>query len=146
MREFGVYAEDLSDLAKWLLSNEVKHVAMESTGNYWQNLYAELISHGLEVILVNGKFTKQMKGKKTDVLDCMWIQKLHSLGLLTGSFLPDEMTSKLRTYTRQRRKLLEQAAQASLRMQKYLKLLNFRLDVVVKDVCGLTGMKIIKDI
>lgn len=146
VREFGVYAEDLSDLGKWLLSNEVKHVAMESTGNYWQNLYAELISHGLEVILVNGKFTKQMQGKKTDVLDCTWIQKLHSLGLLTGSFLPDEMTAKLRTYTRQRRKLLEQAAQASLRMQKYLKLLNFRLDVVVKDVCGLTGMKIIKDI
>ena len=94
---------------------------MESTGNYWQNLYAELISHGLEVILVNGKFTKQMKGKKTDVLDCIWIQKLHSLGLLTGSFLPDENTAKLRAYSRQRKKLLEQAAQASLRMQKYLK-------------------------
>jgi len=146
VREFGVYASDLLSLAQWLLSNEIKHVAMESTGNYWQNLYAELISHGLEVILVNGKFTKQMKGKKTDVLDCMWIQKLHSLGLLSGSFLPDENTGKLRAYSRQRKKLLEQAAQASLRMQKYLKLLNFRLDVVVKDVCGLTGMKIIKDI
>lgn len=146
VREFGVYASDLSTLAQWLLSNGIKHVAMESTGNYWQNLYAELISHGLEVILVNGKFTKQMKGKKTDVLDCMWIQKLHSLGLLTGSFLPDENTAKLRAYSRQRKKLLEQAAQASLRMQKYLKLLNFRLDVVVKDVCGLTGMKIISDI
>lgn len=146
VQEFGVYASDLSSLAQWLVSNGVKHVAMESTGNYWQNLYAELVAHGLEVILVNGKFTKQMKGKKTDVLDCMWIQKLHSLGLLTGSFLPDENTAKLRTYTRQRKKLQEQAAQASLRMQKYLKLLHLRLDIVVKDICGLTGMKIIKDI
>lgn len=146
VKEFGVYAEDLKGLVKWLIENNINTVAMESTGDYWQNLYTELISNEIEVVLANGKFTKNIKGKKTDVLDCMWIQKLHSLGLLSGSFLPDETTSQLRAYCRQRSKMLGMAAQSSSRMQKYLKLLNFRLDVVVKDVCGLTGMKIIADI
>jgi len=119
---------------------------MESTGNYWQNLYVELERHGMEVTLCNGKFTKHAKGKKTDVKDCRWIQKLHALGLLTGSFLPDETTEQLRTYCRQRTNWIDLAAEASHKMQKYLKLLNFRLDVVVKDICGLTGLAIIADI
>lgn len=121
-------------------------VAMESTGDYWQNLYAELIKHNFEVILVNGKFTKNAKGKKTDVKDCRWIQKLHVLGLLNSSFLPDETTEILRTYCRQRNNWIESASRASNKMQKYLKFLNFRLDVVVKDICGLTGLRIIEDI
>ena len=146
VKEFGVYAEDLKSLSDWLIANNIETVAMESTGDYWQNLYAELLSSGIEVILANGKFTKNIKGKKTDVLDCMWIQKLHSLGLLSGSFLPDETTSQLRAYCRQRTKMLQLAAQSCSRMQKFLKLLNFRLDVVVSDVVGLTGLKIIGDI
>ena len=137
VKEFGVYNEDLMALAKWLLDNQVKTVAMESTGTYWQSLFTTLQGVGLEVILCNGKFTK--KGKKTDVKDCQWIQKLHTLGLLSGSFLPDEATEQLRTYCRHRANLLEQAADTSRKMQKYLRLLNLRLDVVVKDVTGLTG-------
>ncbi len=144
--EFGVYAEDLTSLCLHLKSFGITSVAMESTGDYWQNLYAELLKYGFDVILCNGKFTKHAKGKKTDVKDCRWIQKLHSLGLLTGSFLPDEQTEILRTYCRQRTNWLDLAASASRKMQKYLKFLNFRLDVVVKDVCGLTGLKIIEDI
>lgn len=116
---------------------------MESTGTYWQSLFTTLQSVGLEVILCNGKFTKNIKGKKTDVKDCQWIQKLHTLGLLSGSFLPDEATEQLRTYCRHRANLLEQAADTSRKMQKYLRLLNLRLDVVVKDVTGLTGLTII---
>ncbi len=146
VREFGVYAEDLTALCKWLLDASVTTVAMESTGDYWQNLYVELISFGFEVVLANGKFTKNAKGKKTDVKDCRWIQKLHTLGLLSGSFLPDLTTEQLRTFCRQRGNWIDLAASATHKMQKYLKLLNFRLDVVVKDVCGLTGMKIIEDI
>jgi len=146
VKEFGVYAEDLTALCDWLMDNDVTTVAMESTGDYWQNLYTELISFGFEVVLVNGKFTKNAKGKKTDVKDCRWIQKLHTLGLLTGSFLPDLVTEHLRTYCRQRTNWIELASSATHKMQKYLKFLNFRLDVVVKDVCGLTGMKIIEDI
>ena len=119
---------------------------MESTGNYWQNLHAVLISRGFEVTLCNGKFTKNIKGKKTDVKDCQWIQKLHSLGLLSSSFLPDEDTEILRTFTRHRSNLIKQAASATKKMQKYLRLMNIRLDVVVKDVVGLTGLKIIRAI
>ena len=146
VKEFGVYADDLTDICLHLKRHEVTSVAMESTGNYWQNLYVELIKHGFEVILANGKFTKNIKGKKTDVKDACWIQKLHSIGLLSSSFLPDETTEKLRTYCRQRQNMLDLAAEASHKMQKYLKILNFRLDVVVRDICGLTGMTIITDI
>lgn len=143
VKEFGVYAEDLKSLGQYLLEAEVDTVAMESTGDYWQNLFAELVGIGIEVILVNGRFTKNVKGKKTDVLDCMWIQKMHSLGLLPGSFLPDDITMELRTYCRQRHSVLQQSAKFSKKMQKNLKFLNFRLDVVISDVCGETGLKII---
>lgn len=146
VKKFGVYAEDLTKLCEWLLSYGITSVAMESTGDYWQNLYAELLKHGIDVVLCNGKFTKHPKGKKTDVKDCRHIQKLHALGILTSSFLPDETTEILRTYCRQRSNMLNLAASSSRKMQKYLKFLNFRLDVVVKDVCGLTGLKIIEDI
>ena len=146
VKEFGVYADDLTEICLHLKKHGVTSVAMESTGNYWQNLYVELEKHGLEVTLVNGKFTKNIKGKKTDVKDARWIQKLHSIGLLTGSFLPDQTTETLRTFCRQRQNMLDLATKASHKMQKYLKLLNFRLDVVVNDICDLTGLAIIADI
>jgi len=146
VKEFGVYAEDLEAICLWLKENDITSVAMESTGSYWQNLYAELAKNGFDLVLANGKFTKNTRGKKTDVKDARWIQKLHALGLLSSSFLPDQTTEILRTYCRQRTNWLQLAAEASSKMQKYLKLLNMRLDVVVKDVCGLTGLKIIEDI
>ena len=146
VKEFGVYAQDLTELCQWLQSKGIKTVAMESTGDYWQNLYVELVRCGFEVVLANGKFTKHAKGRKTDVKDCRWIQQLHTLGLLTGSFLPDATTETLRTYCRQRQNWIDLAASTSKKMQKFLRLLNFRLDVVVKDVCGLTGLKIIDEI
>src|SRR5690606_11962572 len=144
VREFGVFNGDLFAMANWLNERNVKTIAMESTGTYWQNLYSVLISKGFDVILCNGKFTKNIKGKKSDVMDCQWIQKLHSLGLLSGSFLPDEQTEQLRTYCRHRSNLIHSAASTSKKMQKYLRFLNLRLDVVVKDICGLTGLLIIR--
>lgn len=146
VREFGVFNDDLYSISQWLKDRFVQTVAMESTGTYWQALYAVLLSQGFEVILCNGKFTKNIKGKKTDIKDCQWIQKLHTLGLLSGSFLPDKQTEQLRTYCRQRAMLLDSASSASKKMQKYLRLLNLRLDIVVNDICGLTGLKIIKSI
>ena len=146
VKSFGVYAQDLSDLAQYLINHGITTVAMESTGAYWQNLFTELIKSGLDVTLCNGRFTKHVSRKKTDVLDCQWIQKLHSLGLLPSCFLPDEQTEKLRTLCRHRSNMIAQKADTSHKMQKYLKLLNFRLDVVVRDITGLTGMKIIADI
>jgi len=144
VREFGVYNEDLKAISNWLEENGIQSVAMESTGTYWQALYAVLLNDGFQVILCNGKFTKNIKGRKTDVQDCQWIQKLHSIGLLSGSFLPDLQTEQLRTYCRHRASLIDVAADTSKKMQKYLRLLNLRLDVIVKDICGLTGLKIIE--
>ena len=146
VKEFGVYADDLIAICLHLRQHGITSVAMESTGSYWQNLYVELVKYNFDVTLCNGKFTKNAKGKKTDVKDARWIQKLHSIGLLTGSFLPDETTETLRTYCRQRSNWMDLSTEATHKMQKYLKLLNFRLDVVVRDVCGLTGLAIIDDI
>lgn len=146
VKEYGVFNDDLFALSDWLKERKIKTIAMESTGTYWQNLYAVLIAKGFHVILCNGKFTKNIKGKKSDVMDCQWIQKLHTLGLLSSSFLPDERTEQLRTYCRHRANLLHLAASTSKKMQKYLRLLNLRLDIVVKDICGLTGLLIIRAI
>jgi transposase len=144
IKEFGVYSEDQFAMSEWLKSKSVTHIAMESTGTYWQNLFATLVGQGFEVILVNGRQTKNVKGKKTDIEDCQWIQKLHSLGLLSESFLPDSDTDIIRTYSRHRLNLINQSASSVKRMQKYLRLMNMRLEVVVKDIVGLTGTAIIK--
>ena len=109
VREFGVYSEDSEALCKWLQENEIETIAMESTGTYWQNLFSTLVSYGFDVILVNGKQTKNIKGKKTDIKDCQWIQKLHSLGLLSNSFLPDSTTDVIRTYSRHRQNLIQKS-------------------------------------
>lgn len=143
VKEFGVYSQDQLDLCDWLRSKNVNSIAMESTGTYWQNLFSTLVGQGFDVILVNGRHTKNIKGKKTDIKDCQWIQKLHSLGLLSASFLPDSDTDTVRTYSRHRLNLLNRSASSVRRMQKYLRLMNMRLEVVVRDVVGLTGSSII---
>lgn len=145
VKEFGVYSSDYQDLCKWLSQHKVTTVAMESTGTYWQNLFSTLLAYGFEVILVNGRQTKNIKGKKTDILDCQWIQKLHTLGLLSSSFLPDSTTDIIRTYSRHRQNIIKQSTRTVMKIQKYFRLMNMRLDVVVNDVVGLTGTKIIND-
>ncbi len=97
VKEFGVYNEDLHALTEWLLQNKINSIAMESTGTYWQSLFSNLHQAGMQVILCNGKFTKNIKGEKSDVQDCQWIQKLHPLGLLSGSFLPNTCVSTTAT-------------------------------------------------
>lgn len=144
VREFGVYSDDQMAMSDWLRQKGITHIAMESTGTYWQNLFSTLVSNGFEVILVNGKQTKNIKGKKTDIKDCQWIQKLHTLGLLSHSFLPDSDTDLIRTYSRHKSNLVNQSASTIKRMQKYLRLMNMRLDVVVRDIVGKTGTKIIE--
>ncbi len=146
VKEFGVYNEDLGFLVQHLLDYDITHVCMESTGTYWQSLYSFLLDAGIVVCLCNGKYTKNPSGKKTDVLDCQNIQLMYSLGMIPSSFLPDSITEELRTYTRHRSSLIGAEADSVRRMQKYLRLLNVRLDVVVKDITGLTGIKIIQAI
>jgi transposase len=146
VREFGVYTQDYESLILWLKERKVKTIAMESTGNYWQTLFTALQTAGFEVLLVNGQHVKNVKGKKTDVQDCQWIQKLHSLGLLSGSFLPGDQVSKFRAYYRHRCSLIEESAKMINKMQKALRLMNIRLDVAIKDIMGKTGRAIVEAI
>lgn len=146
VRQFGVYSEDQQAMIKWLKLHQIQNIAMESTGNYWQTLFDALQRAGFEVQLVNGNQIKNVKGKKTDVLDCLWIQKLHSLGLLNGSFLPAAEIQSLRTYHRHRIHLIEQCSRYINKMQKAMRLMNIRLDVVLNDVMGQSGRLIIEAI
>jgi len=146
IREFGVFTEDHHSLAKWLLSNKVRTVAMESTGIYWKPLFLILQAYGFEVLLVNASHVKNVRGKKTDVCDCHWIWQLHRAGLLRGSFQPDEFTEQLRTFNRQRQSLIEGAAQHISKMQKALVLMNLQLPVVLTDITGKSGKAIIQAI
>jgi hypothetical protein len=119
---------------------------MESTGVYWIPIFDIIEASGIEVILVNAHHVKTVPGRKTDVKDCQWIQQLHSYGLLRGSFRPTKEILPLRAYVRQRSRLFEKGAQEVLLMQKALTQMNIRLTMVVSDITGLTGMKIIKAI
>lgn len=145
VRAFGVYTHDYIEMVDWLKKNKITTIAMESTGNYWQTLFAKLQSENFEVLLVNGRQIKNIKGK-TDVMDCMWIQKLHSLGLLMGSFLPDDETYRLRTLYRHRASLVDESTKMINKMQKSLRLMNVRLDVVLSDIMGKSGRAIIEAI
>ncbi len=146
VKEFGVYSADHREMIQWLKTVSVETIAMESTGSYWQTLFDALQQAGFEVILVNGSQTKNVKGKKTDVLDCMWIQQLHSLGLLSGSFLSSYDLQQLRTYYSLRQYLIHQMSKYINKMQKALRLMNIRLDVALRDVMGKSGRAILEAI
>src|SRR5215469_3271512 len=146
VKEFGVYTRDHHALIDHLKSYQVDTVAMESTGSYWQTLFHALQKAGFEVILVQGGQTKNIRGKKTDVLDCMWIQKLHSLGLLSSSFLLSDYLQTLRSYYAHREHLVEQTAMYINKMQKALRLMNIRLDVAIRDLAGKSGRAILEAI
>jgi transposase len=109
-------------------------------------LFSALQLAGFEVLLVNGNQTKNLKGKKTDMMDCMWIQQLHSAGLLSGSFLPGAYVEQLRTYYNHRQYLIEQSSKYINKMQKSLRLMNLRLDVVLNDIMGRSGRAIVEAI
>jgi hypothetical protein len=98
VKKFGVYTKDHELLINYFREVGITTIAMESTGSYWQTLFNALQAAGFQTMLVGGSQTKNVKGRKTDVIDCMWIQKLHSLGLLSGSFLLSDEIQKLRTY------------------------------------------------
>lgn len=146
VKEFGVYTKDHISLINYLRSAYVETIAMESTGTYWQTLFNALQTAGFDVILVNSTQTKNVKGRKTDVLDCMWIQKLHTLGLLSGSFILSDCVQQLRTIYSHRQFLIEQTSKYINKMQKALRLMNIRLDVVLNDITGQSGLAIINAI
>jgi len=146
VREFGSYTNNLHELCGWLKAASITTVALESTGSYWRPLFILLQAYDLNPILVNGKYTKNVQGKKTDVLDCQWIQKLHTMGLLEGSFIPDLFTETLRQYCRHRNYLVENASDYINKMQRALRVTNIRLDMAVTDIAGKSGKDIIEAI
>ena len=146
VREFATFTGDLNALADWLQQCGITTVAMESTGVYWIPLYEILESRGFEVKLVDARHVKNVSGRKTDVLDCQWIQQLHTYGLLQGAFRPNETILELRGYLRQRHQLIQQSARHIQHMQKALTQMNLLLHNVLSDITGDTGMKIIRAI
>ncbi len=134
-------------MAEWLKERNVESVAMESTGVYWIAPHEVLERHGFEVLLVNTRELARVPGrKKTDRVDCMWIQRLHSCGLLTGSFRPPEQVCMLRTLVRDKKTLVAEAADWLRRMQKSLDQMNVRVHRAVSDIDGVTGMAIMRAI
>jgi transposase len=146
VRAFGTYTPDLHQLADWLVANGVTHVAMESTGVYWIPIYELLEERGLEVIVVNARHIQHPPGRKSDVQDCQWIQRLHRYGMLNGSFRPDADMRTLRTYLRHRSNLLEDRAKHIQYMQKALLQMNLQLGQVLSDLTGKTGLEILRAI
>lgn len=146
VRAFTTFTADLRELVTWLLHHQIDTVAMESTGVYWIPIYEMLEAAGLRVFLVNARHFKIVPGRKSDYNDAQWLQKLHALGLLTGSFRPDEEMCILRSLLRHRAQLIEHRSPHILHMQKALKLMNLQLPEVLADVTGVTGLAILRAI
>jgi transposase len=144
VQQFGANTADLHEIAAWLKTCGVKTIALESTGIYWIPLFELLESEGFEVFLVEpGQLSRCGARPKTDVLDAQWIQRLHSYGLLRGSFRPPDSVLALRAYWRQRQMQVRYAASHVQHMQKALEQMNVKLTEVISDIAGLTGMSII---
>jgi transposase len=146
VREFGTMTDDLNAMADWLLACGVDTVALESTGVYWIPIYEVLEQRGLKVWLVDARQMKYVPGRKSDVQDCQWLQKLMSLGLLRAAWRPSGEVCVVRTVVRQREVLLIEQATWVQRMQKALVQMNIQLTEVLADVMGMTGQAIIRDI
>ncbi len=146
VRCFGSFTADLHRLADWLAACGVDTVAMESTGVYWTGLFQVLEARGFTVQLVDARRTKSLPGRKSDLLDCQWLQKLHTFGLLNRCFRPADEVCVLRTYLRQRENLITAATISIQHMQKALAEMNLQLTNVISDLSGTTGLAIIRAI
>jgi transposase len=144
VRSFGTFTADLHRMADWFERCGVETVAMESTGVYWIPAYEVLEQRGFAVVLVNARDAKHVPGRKTDVSDAEWLQRLHEYGLLRASFRPEAGIAALRAYLRQRERLLDYAASHIQHMQKALTQMNLQLHHVVADITGATGLRIIR--
>ncbi len=146
VKTFQAFTSDLHNMADWLVKIGITTVAMESTGVYWVAAFEILEDRGLSVTLANARDAKGVPGRKTDVNDAQWLQKLHACGLLKASFRPAREISALRSYLRQRERLLDYSGSHIQHMQKALTFMNIQLHHVIADVTGVTGMKIIRAI
>jgi transposase len=146
VKKFGTMTCDVGSIITWLKSCRIQTVAMESTGVYWKPLFTMLVQSGFEVYLVNSKHVKNVTGRKTDEDDAMWIQKLHSCGLLKSSYLPDDEQEALRTLVRYRKTLVKDMSRFINRMQKSLELMNIKFHTVINDITGKTGKAVLEAI
>jgi transposase len=146
IRVFGCFTRDLHSIANCLKDHGITTIAMESTGVYWIPLFLLLQEYGFEVCLVNAKHVKNVTGRKDDESDAEWIQKLHSCGLLSASFQPDNMERTLRSIVRHRKNLVRTSSTYINRMQKALELMNIKLHTIISDIDGKTGLLIIEAI
>jgi transposase len=146
VRTFRTFTDDLHRLADWFAGCGVKTIVMESTGVYWIPVFEILEQRGFEVMVVNARDAKHVPGRKTDVSDAEWLQRLHEYGLLRPSFRPQAEIAGLRAYLRQRERLQDYAAGHIQHMQKALMQMNLQLHHVVSDITGVTGMAIVRAI
>jgi len=140
---FGTFTVELNALTAWLQQCGIEAVAMEATGVYWIPVFQVLEASGLQVCLVNPRYFQNVPGRRTDVSDCQWLQRLHSAGLLRGSFRPPQGVCALRSLTRHRDNLIQMASKHILHMQKSLDQMNVQLHHVLSDITGLSGLAII---
>lgn len=143
VRCFETFTPDLYALADWLQQCRIRSVAMESTGVFWIPLFQILEARGFEVCLVNARHVKNVPGRKTDVLDCQWLQYLHSVGLLHASFRPQQAVCAVRALLRHRDSLIQMSSQHIQHMQKALNQMNLQLHHVISDITGATGLAIL---
>jgi len=146
IQTFDAFTADIKRMADWLLSLGIETVVMESTGVYWVPVYEVLESTGIDVIVANARETRSVPGRKSDINDAQWLQRLHACGLLRASFRPGRDVAALRAYLRHRERLLDYSAAHIQHMQKALTFMNIQLHHVVQDITGATGMKIIRAI
>ncbi len=146
VRRFAVFTEDLHSAANWLKACKIKTVAMESTGVYWIPLFQILEAREFQVLLVNARHVKNVPGRKSDVADCQWVQYLHSVGLLRGSFRPEQLVCSVRSILRHRDSLVKMACVHTQHMQKALDQMNLQLHHVISNINGSTGMAIVEAI
>lgn len=146
VRRFESFTEDIHKAAKWLRSNDIESIAMESTGVYWIPVYQILDSYGFDVFLVNARHVKNVPGRKTDVKDSQWLQYLHSVGLLDNSYRPEQEVCSIRSLLRHRDNLVKMASGHVQHIQKALTQMNIQLHNVISDITGQTGLKIIDSI
>lgn len=146
VRRFGCYTSELRRMAEWLKACRIETVAMEATGVYWVPVFEVLEEYGFEVYLVDARQTKNVSGRKTDVVDCQWIRQLHSYGLLSAAFRPQQEIAAMRAYWRHRQGLVESCARQIHLMQKALEQMNVQLHKAVSDITGVTGLSIIRRI
>ena len=146
VRHLSTFTEDPHAAADWLTSCQLETVAMESTGVYWIPFFQILEARGFQVLLVNAHHVKNVPGRKSDVSDCQWLQYLHSLGLLRGSFRPEQAVCMVRSILRHPDGRVPMAASHVQHMQKAVDQMNLRLHHVISDITGVTGLAIIEAI